>query len=257
MKDNYQQMKRWHDDWVRSAKPLQHKPSSTSSPANSFRPVTMDLLDLRIPLDKILCPPQPLAGHNATPAGSTRTSAGLQRGNSLFHAASRPAPAPPSATFDLAAGHSVDDSNSGDDFQSDSQTRSRIQRVAQPRQDPIPCDEDDLLTAIEIPDDFSDFEDSPPSADHRTAPVPDKIESDLEDSLVAYDVDDLDDQGIFGWNLSPNASASSRVARESKANSRSAIDLCSDVEVDLKVIDLEDFEESANFTSSATSSSRR
>ncbi|KAJ1661351.1 hypothetical protein GGF38_003692 [Coemansia sp. RSA 25] len=241
-------MKKWHEDWVRSGRTSQPRPPSTSSSgaSSTFRPVTADLLDLRIPLDRVLCPQQ----RTSRPAPSS--SPPPTRPISLRR------PAGASASFDLtaapAASHNIDDGDDDADFQTDTRPKPRTQRTAHPRRGQVPYkkeeeEEEDLLSAIEITDDFD--EDALPSAAHRrhTPPLLDRIRTitDDDDDPLACTMDDWDEQDIFEDDIPLNTSPGRSIVRvpsEASINSALAIDLCSDIEVDIevdmKVIDLED-----------------
>ncbi|KAJ2021310.1 hypothetical protein IWW57_004912, partial [Coemansia sp. S610] len=204
MKHNFAENKRWHEDWVRSGKNTHHLPPSASSNTYSFRPVTTDLLDLRIPLDKILCPLKPQASRIVAARGANDTQPGNLHGSSLScepnHSSSglRTRHTPAAGTSDFfgsaTVGHSVaDDDDDGDDFQVDTRATSRARHSQTPRTGSLPL-------AIEIPD----------------------------DSFDVYDLSDLEGSPGVGEN-----SVVVEAPSEASFNSGSAIDLCSDLDEDL------------------------
>ncbi|KAJ2804429.1 hypothetical protein H4S07_004228, partial [Coemansia furcata] len=237
MKHNFEQMKRWHDDWVQSGKNTQRLPPPNSHNANSFRPMTAELLDLRIPLDRILCPLKPQASHIEAAPGVNNPQSVTQNGDdfppvptrlvpsTVLHARHSPAVGT-SGSFDLTTSGSVDDSDD-DDFQVDMRTKTRTQRAENSRHTLAPCDED-LMLAIEIPDDLSDLEDPQVKGERsfiqEQVALP-SVNSIRGDSFDTYNLSDLD--------VIPSISGGS------------AIDLCSEFEGDLEVIDLQDFDDSA------------
>ncbi|KAJ2777542.1 hypothetical protein GGI15_004466 [Coemansia interrupta] len=269
MKDNLQQCLDWHEAWVRSGK---NRSSITRTihaiPLNSsFRSPTMALLNLSTPVDRILHVDVPAATPVAQPASS------------------RPAQSnPPPQSTNAVPVLSLDTDDEDDDFQDSKHAypksnRSTLQRSSSYQPPPrIPparpqprvrsdlesnaetaVDDDEMLQAIEIPDDIDIDIDSL----MKPAAV---VADELPDIYDLDGIDDLDVDGAVDIHIdTPPRSAISAPPSNHQPQPKTAfvnhasgqeieaIDLCSDDDFldEMDIAQLEnDFESAHNRSNS-------
>ncbi|KAJ2164378.1 hypothetical protein GGH15_003966, partial [Coemansia sp. RSA 562] len=244
MKTNFEEMKAWHTGWVRSGRGSGLLPLAER--VDNFCPVTCELFNLRVPMEQTLQQQhqqkqqQQQRQQEAIAAPIEPTASALQLAIS------------PACVFE------------DDDFEEIPVVRGRAQnlplRKTHANIEPDECLavlDEDLMTAIEIFDDSADssFETETPSHPSRSTAGSGAVQtSNTENNYV--DVSELDElEGLDDFDITaaymdpepkpvvqPNAldAKSTKVQAEVSADLSTTIDLCSDFEDELDVIDIHD-----------------